>query len=862
MDKLDFTALRRTLLSWPLCELPHPEKSTPPLLGRLWEVIEPAREKEGFRSLPDLMVLIRQLLILEGEENRPQQLTVPRELGWPNRDQWKTYGFNIVRQTATSMDLEVEPWRPGWLGALPENVESDFFENEHKAVRARRDDSSVPMDPFLREVTGFDTYVSPGQKEAILSALFMPRGDSLVVNLPTGSGKTLVAQAPLLVNGFESGLTLVVVPTNALALDLERRTQDALRLSNKEWDPHDLAWLGNLSVEAQTAIKQRIRSGQQGILFASPEAVCGTLLYSLYSAAEKGLISYLVVDEAHLIAQWGDAFRPAFQQLAGVRRGLLKESGSGGFRTLLLSATFTPQIIKTLESLFGPREKMQMVSAVHLRPEPRYLSCEVAGEIEKNLRLEELIRFVPRPFILYTTTRKDAKKWFDRLQRMGFRRLACIHGGTDNSLREDSIGSWVRDEIDGIVATSAFGVGMDKADVRTVIHAALPETLDRFYQEVGRGGRDGRASLSITIFDRDDLRVARGMSVPTLIGDEKGFDRWRTLYHSAKISPDDPDMRIVDIRKTTLRQQTEYDRDWNMRTLIMLARSGLIRLESAKPKKFERNEHESEEQFASRIDGEHEDYFSEIAIRILDPSLMDRSHFEQRVGAERNRTIESAKRSFEGMLHALEGRKEMSEVLVDLLASSEVLVSPVCRGCPKSAGLPHDGAVHYQIPAGVGIPVPTSYDFRAWKKRFEGLEPSFLVVFYSESASEKTLAEAIALAIAVLDVKEVALPGGCGEAYFSSEFHSLHKSAEDGILVTRDTEDLYLAGGDLPLARATVLFPWTGKPFPNDLLFLRRPLHIVFAPDTISDPDHPLRNFRDTTVNSIGLKEFMQRISE
>jgi ATP-dependent DNA helicase RecQ len=857
MDKLEFRAIRRVLLDWPLVELPQSAPETSSLLGRLWQILEPARQKDGFSSLPDLMVLIRQLLIFEGDEGRPRPLSVPRDSGWPTQNQWETFGFIIVRQTATRIDLEIEPWRPDWLGSLVEGSGADVFEDEQRAVPIRRDDSSVPMDPFLREVTGFDSYVSPGQKEAVLSALLMPKGDSLIVNLPTGSGKTLVAQAPLLVNGFDAGLTLVVVPTNALALDLERRTQEAIQFRNKGWKSHELAWLGTLSAASQVEVKDRIRSGQQGILFASPEAVCGTLLYSLYVAAEKGLISYLVVDEAHLVAQWGDAFRPAFQQLAGVRRGLLKESGGQSFRTLLLSATFTPQIINTLESLFGPREKIQMVSAVHLRPEPRYLRRKVSGEAEKVMRIEELIRFVPRPFILYTTTRSDAKKWFQRLQGAGFKRLACIHGETSNIKREDLIQRWVDDEIDGMVATSAFGVGMDKANVRTVIHAALPETLDRFYQEVGRGGRDGCACLSITVFGKDDLNVAKRMSVPTLIGDEKGFDRWSTLYRGSEKLSGDPDVRIVDIRKTTLQQQTDYDRDWNMRTLIMLARSGLIQLESTKPKKFERGESESEKGFSDRIEREQEDYFSRVAIRILDPHLLDRSHFEQCVGSERNRAIESANRSFSGMLAALDGHREMSDVLVELLASGDVLVSPVCRGCPSSGGLPHDDGHLYQIPVGVGISSPIPYDFQAYNRRFENMEPSFFVVFYPANTSDSQLVEAVQVSIAILDIKEVALPGGASQP--TSPFSKLHKSASDRVLVMRDTEDLSPAAHDLPLSRVTALFPWTGQSFPNDLLLLHRPLHIIFAPDTIPDPDHPLRLYRDTAVNSIGLEEFMRR---
>src|SRR5262249_48135165 len=139
---------------------------------------------------------------------------------------------------------------------------------------------------------------------------------------------------------------------------------------------------------------------------------------------------YLVVDEAHIIAQWGDSFRPAFQILAGIRRGLLRRSGGQPFRTVLMSATFSPQTIATLDSLFGPHDTVQMVSAVHLRPEPRYWSCSVGIVEEKISRVIQLIRHAPRPFILYVTKRDDARTWFQRLKQEGLFRIECFHGET------------------------------------------------------------------------------------------------------------------------------------------------------------------------------------------------------------------------------------------------------------------------------------------------------------------------------------------------------------------------------------------------------------------------------------------------
>ena len=839
--------------------LPHVGPRTIPLLGRLRQVLESGRVAGRFASLQDLMVLVRQLLLMRGDRGLDARLNVPRKQGWPDEATWKSFGFRITR-TGTRLILEAKAWRPDWLGASI-GQDGDVFHYEHKAQLVRCD-ARLPMDPFLREATGFDCYICPGQREAILSALFMPAGDTLIVNLPTGSGKSLVAQAPELIRGPDAGLTLVVVPTNALAIDLERRTRELLLTRDSDQNAHELSWIGTRSEDSHKSIKQRIRSGSQGILFASPEAVCGALLNSLYLAAERGLLAYLVVDEAHLIAQWGDDFRPAFQQLSGVRRGLLEACSGERFRTLLLSATFSRQVIETLKILFGTCNDFNMVSAVHLRPEPRYLSYRCRDADEKKKLLYELVRYVPRPFIFYTTRRKDAKEWFRRLQEAGFLRIACVHGETPNGERELVIRDWVKDRLEGVVATSAFGVGMDKSDVRAVIHAAVPETLDRFYQEVGRGGRDGRGSLSITVFDNRDIEIARKMSAPTLIGDERGYERWKTLYHEAEWDPQAPDLRTVDLRKLPggLTQESDYNRDWNMRTLILLARAGLIELQSSRPLRLERIHGEKESVFRERTKAIQEAYFSRIPVRSLDPKLMDRNHFEHEVGVERDRGMESANRAFDQMLGALTGEKEMAEVLVQLFASDSVVVSRACRGCPKSNGVPHDDSGVYQIPPGIGISRLAPYDYHAWRHRFGDMDASLVVVLCHEDRLTKSLFEALRAAVATFGVQELALQPWLQQS--QPEFSELHKWTNDRVVVFRDLDDIHAAPGMLPLARATTLLPWGDRPFPDELLLLDRPLHLVFAPFDLQDSRHPGRQYRDTASHCLELKEFLRRATK
>ena len=136
-----------------------------------------------------------------------------------------------------------------------------------------------------------------------------------------------------------------------------------------------------------------------------------------------------------------------------------------------------------------------------------------------------------------------------------------------------------------------------------MIHAAIPETLDRYYQEVGRGGRDGRASLSIVIYSYKDETVARNMSKPAVIGGENAFERWQFMFETAR-RVTDSDLNFIDIKVLPkhLYQETDFNVDWNMRTLILMARAGLIELESRGPEPIERLIDEDDGEYETRLD--------------------------------------------------------------------------------------------------------------------------------------------------------------------------------------------------------------------------------------------------------------------
>ena len=506
----------------------------------------PANTSSGPPSRPvleqqDLFPLLRQVLVRSTRDNNRQRLRVPRGHGWPSSSDWQRQGFSAVEFDDTSIVITANPVELAWLHQGADLLNDAFLEIPSRV------DLSVPTDPFLVVALGFDSYHAEGQREAVRALFQMPIGETLIANLPTGSGKSLLAQAPVLVEGMEGSLTVVVVPTVALALDQARRMVKLVRRRFPNWKDAPLAYFGGDRPETRREIQNAVREGRQGIVFTSPESVMGSLRQPLHVAATSGFLRYLVVDEAHLVCAWGDAFRPAFQMLPAIRRSLLASARGRLFKTVLASATLTSETIETLQLLFGPIWNTQTVSAVHLRGEPRYWSYKALSLDEQAERVVEAVAKAPRPYILYVTERAKAIQYFDRLKTEGYLRIRLFHGGTDSSERERVLRDWAGNKVDGVVATSAFGLGVDKADVRTVIHATLPESLDRYYQEVGRGGRDGRASASLIVFTDDDVMTARGISEPTMIRNETGFERWRRLFYSSVSDSSDSTRLIVDL---------------------------------------------------------------------------------------------------------------------------------------------------------------------------------------------------------------------------------------------------------------------------------------------------------------------------
>ncbi|RYG87879.1 MAG: ATP-dependent DNA helicase RecQ [Alphaproteobacteria bacterium] len=851
VDTLDFEGLYQVLDNWPTA--PLPARGSDGLFERISQILDQSKAGGLETSLADLAPLLKHVLRRQSHRSgAPARLRVPVASPWPSTAGWALYGVSAHSQTGGHVLIEAQPWRPAWLSEIDTPVFEDVF-----AQSTVRKDWAVPMDPFLAEPSGYETYVSPGQREAVRSAFLLPQGETLIVCLPTGSGKSLVAQAPVLARGYEGGLSLCIVPTTALALDQARQTARIMAGRTARAERRNLAWHKGLSLEDKAEIKSAIREGRQGILYCSPEAMTGALLPSLYSAAQAGLIDYLIIDEAHLLSQWGDGFRPAFQLVAGVRRGLLRECPNAGFRTILMSATLTTEAIETIDALFGPPDTIQMLASIHIRPEPQYWIQREDDEATKHAKIIEAVRNAPRPVILYTTKRDDARDWCRRLKGKGFRRVETFHGETADADRERIIRQWANNEIDIIVATSAFGVGIDKGDVRTVIHAAVPETVDRFYQEVGRGGRDGAPSGSLLLYSGQDIAVAERIGTPSLISEDLAFERWEAMAREAT-HLDQVGMRLELNLATVpprLRQQTEYNAAWNMRTLIMMARAGMLEMDASAPEQLLQGATEGEHAFETRSDAYWADYYMRGIVDMQEPAHRDKAVFVNRIQAERSRSFMAANANAELLTALVDGKSEVGALLQRLYQSyapdRAVVVSKSCGGCPVHR---REGAVDldYSEPVVFGIGRIPHQDLSAWTQGFAHLSTSRIVfLVLPDPMDMKVVASVLQDAVSLFNVREIALSRRARASALG--LRSLHRRTPDRFLMIQDLEDEAGFPTRYPVARISVL---ANGAVPPHLLDLERPLHIVIAPASTPDPWHPHRRIGEVGANILTLEQF------
>lgn len=634
-------------------------------------------------GLGDIASLVRHVLRREDElqgGNSQTLLKVPRTPRYPDRDIWQRSGMTVLREGPDYYLISARAWQPEWLELSDRYPPDVSIFNEEP----RRNYEPVSGDPFL-DLVDLKNYRSVGQREAVHAVLTAPLRSTLIINLPTGSGKSLCAQLPALLQSRISGISVVVVPTTALAIDQERALKPFIN--------HPTAYYGDESLEGKERrqeIRDRIRAGTQRIVFTSPESLIDTLAPSVYEAAKLGMLQYFVIDEAHMVEQWGDEFRPAFQELPGLRRDLLRQAP---FTTLLLTATLTESCLDTLEILFGQSDpfqgSFQVISAVQLRPEPSYWFSWSESEEVRGQRLLEAVYHLPRPLIIYGTKPENVEQWARKLSRAGFTRYAIMTGDSSPEERRQLIQNWRQGRVDIVVATSAFGLGVDQSDVRAVIHVCVPETIDRFYQEVGRGGRDGKAAVSLTLHTSQDLEIAKSLNKKSTISIERGFERWQSMFERKQILPDGrfrvPVNTPPSLQQGDIDMNSQQNQAWNIRTLTLLSRAGLIEIDSEQPP--QRANSDSEETYKKAL----ESYQQFRSIRIRNEYHMDTETWESQVEPVRQQRQSWSNKNLQLMREALRPKGCISEIFAEAYTiparetpepRSRVMVSRACGGCP------------------------------------------------------------------------------------------------------------------------------------------------------------------------------------
>lgn len=853
----DFDTLRSIVSKWPNCEW---AALTDPPESRLANALQQLQKTEGSVGPGDIAGLARHVLRSQALacENRGGQednlnapfLKVPINPPWPTPDIWQQFGCRVSRKTEGFLEVTSEEWAPSWLGsAAPAKA---AFLGESRVFP-----ELVTADPEFSRLTGYQQYTSPGQREAVRSAFLLQPGRTLLINLPTGSGKSSVFQAPAVASAQHGQLSLIVMPTTALAKDQEARLQTMLVKAKPELGSVSLAYHSGLGSDLKDSFRKRIRSGEQVVVLASPEAILSGLRLALLDAARRGRLDWFVVDEAHVVEQWGTDFRPEFQLLAAFRDELqqLQTASGGSLKTLLLTATLTDSTLRTLKTLYGS-PTLEVLSAIHIRPEPDYWVASAENTQEKKKWINEALYHLPRPLILYTTRRDAAEAWQKLVRDMGIHRVGLIRGG-DSSTNEGGqlLRDWKAGEVDIMVATSAFGLGMDYDRVRAVIHACVPETIDRFYQEVGRGGRDGHATVSLMVYTQKDKADAKRLANKTIIGDEKGFEYWNAMWLSATEMPGVEDGWVVKLgsQPSHINWDASYVKTWNTRTLLLLARAGLIKLLMPPfNKKSSQDLDETDEHYESRIKSELNLYFSQAAFQLISPVPDNVDEWSDAVAGARKEISSSSQDAHDKICSVLTVERTFNSLFKDTytLAGLRAVPSTPRGNCPftRSRGMVDFNFVWPE-------PAPIRWvgsELASQLQMFAGPGPHW--VYYElpgNTASERRnfkrrLANFIAAAIS-FGIDELAFSENLAHQFDLAKFT---RNSNSRFLVVRDyrepdPESLDFNVTALQLSRITVLGPEVCT-IPKHLFGIERPFHLVLLPESVRDSERPDRSFIET----------------
>lgn len=336
----------------------------------------------------------------------------------------------------------------------------------------------------LERFWGYDQF-RPLQEPAMLRVL---SGEDSLVVLPTGGGKSLCYQAPALCLG---GLAVVVTPLISLMKD----QVDALKSNGIRADCIN----STLSYNERRNIAEEIRAGRLQILYVAPERLLQPKMLGFLKTAN---VSFFAIDEAHCISEWGHDFRPEYRGLKVLRAEF------PGIGIHAYTATATEQVRRDIAANLKLKEPELLVGDFH-RPNLVYRAARVRGQKDKTEQVRSVLdRHQGESGIVYCISRKNVEMLSAELNVQGFKTLP-YHAGLEDEVRKRNQEAFITENVDTIVATVAFGMGIDKSNVRYVIHAGMPKSLENYQQESGRAGRDGLEAECCLFYTGGDAGVWR-----------------------------------------------------------------------------------------------------------------------------------------------------------------------------------------------------------------------------------------------------------------------------------------------------------------------------------------------------------------
>ena len=334
----------------------------------------------------------------------------------------------------------------------------------------------------LSEHFGYESF-RPGQ-EHVIQALLEGR-DAMAV-MPTGAGKSVCYQVPAAVMG---GLTIVVSPLISLMADQVH----ALKMAGIRGSFYN----STLKPRVRPEVLRRALAGWYDLMYVAPERLADPDFRAFAAQAQVPLVA---VDEAHCVSQWGNDFRPAYRYIADFVASLPRRPAVAA-----LTATATSRVQRDVRELLCLRDPIVEISGFD-RPNLKLCSFELTPK-QRELWTRNYVREHPDDVgIVYATTRKKVEQIADELRDEGVR-VAAYHAGMGDEERTLSQQAFVNDDVQVMVATNAFGMGIDKSNVRYVINCGMPQSLEEYYQEAGRGGRDGEPAECYLLWSRGDIRT-------------------------------------------------------------------------------------------------------------------------------------------------------------------------------------------------------------------------------------------------------------------------------------------------------------------------------------------------------------------